>query len=100
VGEVVKGYWSISSSVDPSLILDGATKTTCAQGAKPKLVENMTAYLSNYKWMNSGIKEKLKDPHVKNLAVAWFIVKFTEPVRLAATICMVTCVAVWFGKKI
>ena len=100
VGEVVKGYWSISSSVDPSPLSDGATETTSAQEAKPKLVENMTAYLSKYEWLNLGIKEKLKDPHVKNLAVAWFIVKFTEPVRLAATICLIPRVAVLFGKKI
>lgn len=57
------------------------------------MVDIITGYLQNWEWTNKYVDKVSENPHLANLAVAWFIVKFTEPVRLAATVIVTPKVA-------
>mmetsp|Transcript_15057 Transcript_15057/g.24586 ORF Transcript_15057/g.24586 Transcript_15057/m.24586 type:complete len:282 (-) Transcript_15057:24-869(-) len=64
------------------------------------LVEIVKSYMRKFEW-TSGYAQKLEDnPHLANLGVAWFIVKFTEPVRLAAAVIVTPKVAKMLGRKV
>lgn len=67
---------------------------------KRSLVDIITGYLQTWEWTAKYAEKLEKNPHLANLAVAWFIVKFTEPVRLAAAIMVVPKVAKMVGKKV
>lgn len=63
------------------------------------MVDIITGYLLSWDW-TSEYAEKLSDnPHLANLALSWFIVKFTEPVRLAAAVIVTPKVADLLGQK-
>ena len=64
------------------------------------LVDIVKSYLHKWEW-SSGYAQKLEEnPHLANLGVAWFIVKFTEPLRLAAAVIMTPKVAKLVGRKV
>eukprot|EP00581_Thalassiosira_minuscula_P014500 CAMPEP_0183734982 /NCGR_PEP_ID=MMETSP0737-20130205/45360_1 /TAXON_ID=385413 /ORGANISM="Thalassiosira miniscula, Strain CCMP1093" /LENGTH=191 /DNA_ID=CAMNT_0025968611 /DNA_START=515 /DNA_END=1090 /DNA_ORIENTATION=+ len=63
------------------------------------LVEIITGYLQSWSW-TSKYADKLSDnPHLANLALAWFMVKFTEPLRLAAAVIVTPKVSKALGRK-
>jgi hypothetical protein len=62
---------------------------------KRSLVDIVSGYLPD------KYASKLEqNPHLANLAVAWFIVKFTEPVRLAAAVVVVPKIAKMVIRKV
>ena len=64
------------------------------------LVEIVKSYMRKFEW-TSKYAQKLEDnPHLANLGVAWFIVKFTEPIRLAAAVIVTPKVAKMLGRKV
>lgn len=64
------------------------------------LVEIVKSYMRRFEW-TSGYAQKLEEnPHLANLGVAWFIVKFTEPIRLAASVIVTPKVAKILGRKV
>jgi hypothetical protein len=64
------------------------------------LVEIVKSYMRRFEW-TSGYAQKLEEnPHLANLGVAWFIVKFTEPIRLAAAVILTPKVAKLLGRKV
>lgn len=48
------------------------------------LVDVVTGYMQKWEWTSRYVERIEKNPHLANLAVAWFMVKFTEPIRLGA----------------
>ena len=50
------------------------------------LVDVVTGYMQKWEWTSRYVERIEKNPHLANLAVAWFMVKFTEPVRLGAAV--------------
>ena len=50
------------------------------------LVEVVTGYMQKWEWTSRYVERIEKNPHLANLAVAWFMVKFTEPIRLGAAV--------------
>lgn len=67
---------------------------------KHTIVDIITGYLESWEWTNKYADKLSENPHLANLAVAWFIVKFTEPVRLAATIIVTPKAAKALGLKV
>ncbi|KAL7525619.1 hypothetical protein ACHAXR_002296 [Thalassiosira sp. AJA248-18] len=63
------------------------------------LVDIVTGYLLSWDWTSKYAEKLAENPHLANLAVAWFIVKFTEPMRLAAAVIVTPKVAKVLGKK-
>lgn len=64
------------------------------------LVEIVKSYMRRFEW-TSGYAHKLEEnPHLANLGVAWFIVKFTEPIRLMAAVILTPKVAKLLGRKV
>lgn len=63
------------------------------------MVEIITGYMSSWEWSKKYADKLTENPHLANLAVAWFMVKFTEPVRLAAAVIVTPKVAKALGKK-
>mmetsp|Transcript_5126 Transcript_5126/g.7828 ORF Transcript_5126/g.7828 Transcript_5126/m.7828 type:complete len:280 (-) Transcript_5126:44-883(-) len=64
------------------------------------LVEIVKSHMRKFEW-TSGYAQKLEEnPHLANLGVAWFIVKFTEPIRLAAAVIVTPKVAKLLGRKV
>ena len=64
------------------------------------LVEIVKSYMRRFEW-TSGYAQKLEEnPHLANLGVAWFIVKLTEPIRLAAAVIVTPKVAKLVGRKV
>jgi len=66
---------------------------------KRTMVGIITGYLQNWEWTSKYIAKLSDNPHMANLALAWFIVKFTEPVRLAAAVIVTPKVASVLGRK-
>ena len=56
-------------------------------------VDIVSGYLKSWDWTKRYAEKLSENPHLANLAVAWFIVKFTEPVRLAAAVVVTPKVA-------
>lgn len=56
-------------------------------------VDIVSGYLKSWDWTKKYAEKLSENPHLANLAVAWFIVKFTEPVRLAAAVVVTPKVA-------
>ncbi|KAK1739195.1 DUF1279 domain-containing protein [Skeletonema marinoi] len=64
------------------------------------LVEIVKSHMRRFEW-TSGYAQKLEEnPHLANLGVAWFIVKLTEPIRLAAAVIVTPKVAKMLGRKV
>mmetsp|Transcript_5382 Transcript_5382/g.11844 ORF Transcript_5382/g.11844 Transcript_5382/m.11844 type:complete len:339 (-) Transcript_5382:124-1140(-) len=66
---------------------------------KRTMVDVITGYLQNWDWTKKYVDKLSDNPHLANLALAWFIVKFTEPVRLAAAVIVTPKVAKALGRK-
>lgn len=66
---------------------------------KRTLVGIITGYMANWEWTRAYTEKLSENPHLANLAVAWFMVKFTEPVRLAAAVVVTPKVAKALGRK-
>ena len=66
---------------------------------KRTLVDIITGYLLSWEWTSKYAEKLSENPHLTNLAVAWFAVKFTEPVRLAASVLLTPRVAKALGRK-
>mmetsp|Transcript_6906 Transcript_6906/g.10909 ORF Transcript_6906/g.10909 Transcript_6906/m.10909 type:complete len:340 (+) Transcript_6906:588-1607(+) len=66
---------------------------------KRTMVEVITGYLQNWDWTRNYVEKLSDNPHLANLALAWFIVKFTEPLRLAAAVIVTPKVAKVLGRK-
>lgn len=56
-------------------------------------VDIVSGYLKSWDGTKKYAEKLSENPHLANLAVAWFIVKFTEPVRLAAAVVVTPKVA-------
>ena len=65
---------------------------------KRSLVDIVTGYLQKYEWSAKYAEKLEQNPHLANFAVAWFLVKFTEPVRLATAFVVVPKVAKAMGR--
>jgi hypothetical protein len=63
------------------------------------LVDIVSGYLLSWEWTSKYAEKLSENPHLANLAVAWFAVKFTEPVRLAVAILMTPKVANVLGLR-
>ena len=63
------------------------------------LVDIITGYLQNWNFTSRYAEKMSENPHLANLAVAWFMVKFTEPVRLAGAVIVTPKVAKALGRK-
>jgi hypothetical protein len=72
--------------------------TTEISNDKRTLVDIITGYLLSWEWTSRYAEKLSENPHLTNLAVAWFLVKFTEPVRLAASILLTPKVAQALGR--
>ena len=66
---------------------------------KRTLVDIVSGYLTKYEWSKRYAEHISENPHLANLAVAWFMVKFTEPVRLGAAVVMTPKVAKALGIR-
>mmetsp|Transcript_20623 Transcript_20623/g.44798 ORF Transcript_20623/g.44798 Transcript_20623/m.44798 type:complete len:322 (+) Transcript_20623:152-1117(+) len=66
---------------------------------KRTMVDVITGYLQSWEWTREYIAKLSDNPHLANLALAWFVVKFTEPVRLAAAVIVTPKVASALGRK-
>lgn len=66
---------------------------------KRSLVDIISGYLYSWEWTQKYVEKLGENPHLTNLAVAWFMVKFTEPVRLAAAVLLTPKVAKVLGRK-
>ena len=66
---------------------------------KRTLVDIAASYLQKWEWTHKYADKLSENPHLANFAVAWFIVKFTEPIRLTATIIVTPKVAKAIGLK-
>jgi len=66
---------------------------------KRTMVDIITGYLQNWNWTSRYAEKLSENPHLANLAVAWFMVKFTEPVRLAAAVIVTPKVAKVLGRR-
>lgn len=67
---------------------------------KRSLVDIVSSYLYSWDWSKKYAEKLSENPHLANLAVAWFMVKFTEPIRLGASIIATPKVAKLIGKKV
>ncbi|KAL3778676.1 hypothetical protein ACHAW5_000464 [Stephanodiscus triporus] len=72
--------------------------TTDITKDKRTLVDIVSGYLNNWEWSKKYADHLAENPHLANLAVAWFMVKFTEPVRLAAAVMVTPKVAKALGR--
>jgi len=63
------------------------------------LVEIISGYLQSWEWTSKYAEKLSENPHLANLAVAWFMVKFTEPFRLAAAVIVTPKVSRALGRK-
>ena len=88
------------SSMDEAATAYAKEISTEMTREKRSLVEVVTGYLQNYEWSAKYAEKMEQNPHLANLAVAWFMVKFTEPVRLAAAFVIVPKVAKAVGRKV
>jgi hypothetical protein len=88
------------SSMDEAATAYAKEITTEMTREKRSLVEVVTGYLQKYEWSAKYAEKMEQNPHLANLAVAWFMVKFTEPVRLAAAFVVVPKVAKALGRKV
>ena len=88
------------SSMDEAATAYAEEISTEMTREKRSLVEVVTGYLQNYEWSAKYAEKMEQNPHLANLAVAWFMVKFTEPVRLAAAFVIVPKVAKAVGRKV
>lgn len=66
---------------------------------KRTMVDIVSGYLQSWEWSRDYAHKLSENPHLANLAVAWFMVKFTEPVRLAAAVILTPKVAKALGRK-
>jgi len=52
-------------------------------------VQFVASYMKKFPWTAPYADVALKNPHMSNLAIAWVATKFTEPIRLPASIAIV-----------
>jgi len=74
--------------------------TTDITKDKRTLVDVVYGYLNNWEWSKKYADRVAENPHLANLAVAWFMVKFTEPLRLAAAVVLTPKVAKALGRDV
>jgi hypothetical protein len=67
---------------------------------KRTLVDVVSGYMQKWEWSRQYAEKLAENPHLANLAVAWFMVKFTEPVRLGAAIMVTPKVAKALGRDV
>ena len=80
-----------------------AYQAECAAEVKEDgrtLVDIVKSYLQKWEWSKRYAQKLEENPHLANLGVAWFIVKFTEPIRLAAAVIITPKVAKLVGRKV
>ncbi len=80
-----------------------AYEAECAAEVKEDgrtLVDIVKSYLQKWDWSKRYAQKLEENPHLANLGVAWFIVKFTEPIRLAAAVIITPKVAKLVGRKV
>jgi hypothetical protein len=65
---------------------------------KRTLVDVVSTQMNNWEWSKKYAHRVSENPHLANLAVAWFMVKFTEPARLAAAVVLTPRVARAMGR--
>ena len=65
---------------------------------KRTLVDVVSNQLNHWEWSREYAHRVSENPHLANLAVAWFMVKFTEPARLAAAVVLTPRVARALGR--
>ena len=89
-----------SGLVDPAIMLsfikggalDAASETKSS-------VEILVQYLEKYEWLEPYARAMEKNPHTANFGIAWFLTKFTEPLRLGASIALVPRVHKALGRS-
>ena len=96
----VLGPAGCGSSMDEAATAYANELSTEMTREKRTLVEIVTGYLQNYEWSAQYAEKMEQNPHLANLAVAWFMVKFTEPFRLALAFIVVPKVARALGRKV
>lgn len=64
------------------------------------LVDIVKSYMQKWEWSRGYAQRLEENPHLANLGVAWFIVKFTEPLRLAAAVIITPKAAKILGRKV
>lgn len=96
----VLGPAGCGSSMDEAATAYANELSTEMTREKRTLVEIVTGYLQNYEWSAQYAEKMEQNPHLANLAVAWFMVKFTEPVRLALAFAVVPKVARALGRTV
>ena len=74
--------------------------TTDITKDKRTLVDVVYGYLNSWEWSKKYADRVAENPHLANLAVAWFMVKFTEPLRLAAAVILTPKVAKALGRDV
>eukprot|EP00804_Cyclotella_cryptica_P002292 CCRYP_004031-RA/>CCRYP_004031-RA protein AED:0.35 eAED:0.33 QI:0/-1/0/1/-1/0/1/0/211 len=96
----VIGPTGSGASMDEAATAYAQEVATEIKKEKRGLVDIVTGYLLKYEWTSKYAEKLEQNPHLANLAVAWFMVKFTEPFRLAAAVAVVPKVAKMVGRKV
>jgi len=87
--------WGMSAGGDEP---NAAGAAGAAEDAR-STVEMVAAYLESYELTREYAESVRGNPLTANFALAWFATKFTEPVRLGATLVLVPKVHRALGKK-
>lgn len=94
------GPTGMGHSMDEAAAAYANEVTTEISKDKRTLVDIVTGYMQKWEWSKQYADRVSENPHLANLAVAWFMVKFTEPVRLAAAIMVTPKVAKALGRNV
>ena len=94
------GPTGMGHSMDEAAAAYANEVTTEISNDKRTLVDIVSGYMQKWEWSKQYADRVAENPHLANLAVAWFMVKFTEPVRLAAAIMVTPKVAKALGRDV
>lgn len=94
------GPTGMGHSMDEAAAAYANEVTTEISNDKRTLVDIVTGYMQKWEWSKQYADRVSENPHLANLAVAWFMVKFTEPLRLAAAIMVTPKVAKALGRDV
>jgi hypothetical protein len=100
---VVLFHWLGQTAADTATSASGATgsitEAEATAAAATSTVQLVVDFLESHDFTKPYAPYIEKNPAVANLAVAWIAVKFTEPVRLAASVTLTPRVARYLGHK-